>query len=70
MSEINLSKPLLTANEAAKYYRVDRNTIYKWIKDGLVSYIMLPCKKDGKQHKPGYRIKRETLERLTQEIAS
>jgi excisionase family DNA binding protein len=70
MPELNLLKPLLTPTEVAKYYRVHVGTIYNWIDDGLLPCTKLPCKNDGKPHKPGYRIKRETLEQLTQEIAS
>ncbi len=35
-------KPYLTANEAAKHLKVDRATITRWIKKGLVAGAQRP----------------------------
>jgi excisionase family DNA binding protein len=57
---------LLTPIEVANHYRVGRNTVYQWIAAGLLPVTTLPHRKGANIHK-SYRIKRETLDRLTQE---
>ncbi len=59
-TEGNVMSDLLTVSEVARILRVDETTVRRRIKDGVLDAVLLP--KSGVRQ--GYRIKRETLERL------
>jgi excisionase family DNA binding protein len=51
---------LLTVSEVASILRVDDTTVRRWVKRGALEAVVLPhC-----GQRTGYRIKRETLERV------
>jgi excisionase family DNA binding protein len=50
----------LTIQEVARILRVDDTTVRRWVKNGMLEAVELP--NAGKRQ--GYRIKRETLDRL------
>ena len=52
---------LLTVSEVAKILRVDDTTVRRWVKQGAMDAVVLP----HVNARQAYRIKRETLERLT-----
>lgn len=58
---------LLTVSEVADILRVDDTTVRRWIKCGAMEAVILPHM--GKR--TGYRIKRETVDKLfkTQGVA-
>lgn len=51
---------LLTVAEVAQILRVDDTTVRRWIKQGVLDAVVLP----HIHERQGYRIKRETLEKL------
>jgi excisionase family DNA binding protein len=51
---------LLTVAEVAQMLRVDDTTVRRWIKQGVLDAVVLP----HIHERQGYRIKRETLEKL------
>lgn len=51
-----MDQDVFTVDEAAEFLRVSRPTIYRWMREGLLHYYMLPG--------ASRRIKREDLERL------
>ncbi len=53
---------LLTVNEVAARLRVDDTTVRRWIKNGILDAILLPC--NGRRQ--SYRIKSSTLSTLLQ----
>lgn len=53
-----MEENLLTTNEVAKILRVDRSTVLKWIKAGLLKAQILPH--GGKRRQ--YRITRKDLQ--------
>lgn len=57
---------LLTVSEVAKILRVDGTTVRRWVKLGVLEAITLPHV-DKRQ---GYRIKRETLDKVLGTTAS
>jgi excisionase family DNA binding protein len=54
---------LLTVAEVAQILRVDDTTVRRWIKQGVLDAVVLP----HIHERQGYRIKRETLEKLVGE---
>ncbi|NQT21953.1 MAG: helix-turn-helix domain-containing protein [Candidatus Omnitrophica bacterium] len=50
----------LTPEEAAKYLRVNKRTIYRWVRDGKV-----PCRRAGKQ----WRFSKDELDRWSKKQA-
>lgn len=52
---------LLTVSEVAKILRVDDTTVRRWVKNGAMEAVTLP----HVNVRQAYRIKRETLERIT-----
>jgi excisionase family DNA binding protein len=57
---------LLTIAEVARILRVDDTTVRRWIKQGTLEAVVLP----HANIRQGYRIKRETLEKLLGETLS
>ena len=57
---------LLTVAEVAQILRVDDTTVRRWIKQGVLDAVILP----HIHERQGYRIKRETVERLLGENLS
>ena len=57
---------LLTVSEVADILRVDNTTVRRWIKQGTFEAVVLP----HVNARQGYRIKRETLDRLLGETKS
>jgi excisionase family DNA binding protein len=55
-----LMTELLTVHEVARVLRVDDTTVRRWIKNGALEAVVLP----HSGPRTGYRIKRETLERV------
>jgi excisionase family DNA binding protein len=53
---------LLTVKQVAKRLGVDQSTVRRWIKDGRLEAITLPCHGNWQPH----RIRRSTLEQLLQ----
>ena len=51
---------LLTVREVAEILRVDDTTVRRWVKHGVLSAVTLP----HLNKRQGYRIKRETLNKL------
>jgi excisionase family DNA binding protein len=51
---------LLTVSEVATILRVDDTTVRRWVKQGVLSAVVLP----HVNTRQGYRVKRETLEKL------
>ncbi len=54
---------LLTVAEVAQILRVEDTTVRRWIKQGVLDAVVLP----HIHERQGYRIKRETLEKLVGE---
>ena len=54
---------LLTVSEVARILRVDDTTVRRWIKQGALEAIVLPHLND----RQAYRVKRETIIKLTGE---
>jgi len=54
------NEELLTVHEVAQQLRVDDTTVRRWIKNGVLEAVLLPHV--GKRQ--GYRIKRETLNKI------
>jgi excisionase family DNA binding protein len=52
---------LLTVGEVARILRVDNTTVRRWVKQGSLEAVELPCKEGGRQ---GYRIKQETVDTM------
>jgi excisionase family DNA binding protein len=50
---------LLTVSEVARILRVDDTTVRRWVKQGTLEGVLLPGVR-----RQGYRVKRETLEKL------
>ena len=57
---VNIMNDLLTVAEVAQILRVDDTTVRRWIKQGVLDAVVLP----HIHERQGYRIKRETLEKL------
>jgi excisionase family DNA binding protein len=57
---------LLTVAEVAQILRVDDTTVRRWIKQGVLDAVILP----HIHERQGYRIKRETVEKLLGENLS
>jgi excisionase family DNA binding protein len=55
-----LVHPLLTVHEVATLLRVDDTTVRRWVKSGMLEGVSLP----HANVRQGYRIKRETVEKL------
>jgi excisionase family DNA binding protein len=51
---------LLTVAEVAEILRVDDTTVRRWVKQGVLEAVVLP----HVNTRQGYRIKRETLNRV------
>jgi excisionase family DNA binding protein len=51
---------LLTVAEVARILRVDDTTVRRWVKQGVLEAVVLP----HVNTRQGYRIKRETLNKL------
>jgi excisionase family DNA binding protein len=51
---------LLTISEVADILRVDDTTVRRWVKQGALEAVILPHVNE----RQGYRIKRETLNRV------
>ena len=51
---------LLTVSEVADILRVDDTTVRRWVKQGALEAVVLP----HVNARQGYRIKRETLNRV------
>src|SRR6516162_3853418 len=51
---------LLTVSEVARILRVDDTTVRRWVKNGVLEAVILP----HVNQRQGYRIKRETLDKL------
>jgi excisionase family DNA binding protein len=51
---------LLTVAEVAQILRVDDTTVRRWVKQGVLEAVVLP----HVNTRQGYRIKRETLNRV------
>ncbi|HLZ59248.1 MAG TPA: helix-turn-helix domain-containing protein [Ktedonosporobacter sp.] len=51
---------LLTVSEVAQILRVDDTTVRRWVKQGILEAVVLPHLRT----RQGYRIKRETLDKL------
>lgn len=51
---------LLTVSEVADILRVDDTTVRRWVKGGVLEAVILPHVGE----RQGYRIKRETLNRV------
>ena len=51
---------LLTISEVAQTLRVDDTTVRRWVKQGALEAVVLP----HVNARQGYRIKRETLDKL------
>jgi excisionase family DNA binding protein len=51
---------LLTVSEVARILRVDDTTVRRWVKQGALEAVILPHVNE----RQGYRIKRETLNRV------
>jgi excisionase family DNA binding protein len=51
---------LLTVSEVARVLRVDDTTVRRWVRQGALEGVLLPTA--GKRQ--GFRIKRETLDKL------
>jgi excisionase family DNA binding protein len=56
---------LLTVSEVAQILRVDDTTVRRWVKQGVLEAVVLP----HVNTRQGYRIKRETLNKLLGETA-
>lgn len=56
---------LLTVSEVAETLRVDGTTVRRWVKQGILEAVVLPHARTRR----GYRIKRETLNRLLEATA-
>jgi excisionase family DNA binding protein len=56
---------LLTVNEVSEMLRVDPTTCRRWIKSGALDAVTLP----HKNKRQSYRIKKETLEKLLDNLA-
>jgi excisionase family DNA binding protein len=54
------SSDLLTVREVAQTLRVDKTTVRRWIKDGVLEAITLP----HRGTRQAYRIRRSTLDAL------
>jgi excisionase family DNA binding protein len=54
------NEELLTVHEVAQTLMVDETTVRRWVKNGILEAILLPHV--GKRQ--GYRIKRETLDKI------
>lgn len=61
MTENTQDNELLTVLEVSRIFRVDSTTIRRWIKQGILDAITLPSLHGLKQ---GYRIKRETVDKV------
>lgn len=57
MSQTN---ELLTVSEVAQTLRVDGTTVRRWVKQGILEAVVLPHARTRR----GYRVKRETLNKL------
>ncbi|HLZ60608.1 MAG TPA: helix-turn-helix domain-containing protein [Ktedonosporobacter sp.] len=57
---------LLTVSEVARILRVDGTTVRRWVKQGALEAVVLPHLKA----RAGYRIKRETVDKLLGEAKS
>ena len=57
---------LLTVSEVADILRVDDTTVRRWVKQGTLEAIVLP----HINTRQGYRIKRETLDKVLGETAA
>jgi excisionase family DNA binding protein len=51
---------LLTVAEVARILRVDDTTVRRWVKQGTLEAVVLPHLRE----RQGYRIKKETLDKL------
>lgn len=51
---------LLTVSEVARILRVDNTTVRRWVKQRVLEAVILPHVNE----RQGYRIKRETLNRI------
>ena len=56
---------LLTVSEVAEILRVDDTTVRRWVKQGVLDAVVLP----HLNARQGYRIKRDTLNRVLGESA-
>jgi excisionase family DNA binding protein len=69
MNQPNQQSPilseLLTVSEVAQILRVDDTTVRRWVKQGVLEAVVLP----HVNTRQGYRIKRETLNKLLGETA-
>jgi excisionase family DNA binding protein len=63
---MTIMNDLLTVAEVAQILRVDDTTVRRWIKQGVLDAVILP----HIHERQGYRIKRETVERLLGENLS
>ncbi len=57
---------LMTVSEVARILRVDDTTVRRWVKLGVLDAVVLPHVNE----RHGYRIKRETLDKLLQATSS
>jgi excisionase family DNA binding protein len=57
---------LLTVSEVADILRVDNTTVRRWVKQGTFEAVVLP----HMNARQAYRIKRETLEKLLEQVSS
>jgi excisionase family DNA binding protein len=55
-----MENELLTVREVAEMLRVDDTTVRRWVKVGALQAVHLPSR--GKRQ--GYRIRRDTLDRV------
>jgi len=67
-SQCGEPRELLTINDAAKLARVDRKTIYRWMKNGMLGFCVLPSGllrifKDSLIRRPGTSPRHEHPER-------
>jgi excisionase family DNA binding protein len=63
---LTIMNDLLTVAEVAQILRVDDTTVRRWIKQGVLDAVILP----HIHERQGYRIKRETVEKLLGESLS
>jgi excisionase family DNA binding protein len=60
MTTTTTSRDLLTVSEVARILRVDDTTVRRWVKQGILEAVILP----HTSARQGYRIKRETLNKV------